>query len=62
MIRDILLWEFFEVLRCTYQLVISSSLIDIHEGVLGGHLGVDKSLDKLKERFYWLGHCKDIQQ
>ena len=34
----------------------------VHEGVLGGHLGVDKSLGKLKEQFYWPGHYNDVQQ
>jgi len=40
------------------QLVVPKSLQDkilseIHEGVGGGHLGVEKSVAKLKERFYW---------
>ena len=47
-----------------YQLVIpgalkSEVLHDIHEGILGGHLGIDKCLDKLKERFYWPGQYND---
>lgn len=29
-----------------------------HDGTSGGHLGVKKTLEKVKERFYWL-HCKD---
>ena len=37
-------------------------LRDVHERVLGLHLGVDKSLGKLKEQFYWPGHYNDIQQ
>ena len=37
-------------------------LHDIHEGMLGGHLGVDKSLGKLKERFYWPGHSNDVKK
>ena len=34
----------------------------MHEGVTGGHLGKDKTLYRLKERFYWPGHYKDVQE
>ena len=37
-------------------------LKELHEGSLGGHLGTKKTLWKLKERFYWLGHYKAVQQ
>ena len=30
-------------------------LKDLHEGVMGGHLGVDKTLARLQQRFYWPG-------
>ena len=58
-IKDELLWRLFENrdgTECIHQLVVPSSLktevlYDVHEGVLGGHLGIDKSLGKLKERF-----------
>ena len=36
-------------------------LADLHEGTLGGHLGVDKTLARLKERFYWPGHHQDVR-
>jgi len=36
-------------------------LTDLHEGPLGGHLGVDKTLARVQERFYWPGYHDDIQ-
>ena len=53
-VRDELLWRLFENNDGTeyiYQLVIPGSLksevlCDIHESILGGHLGIDKCLGK----------------
>ena len=36
-------------------------LQELHEGVTGGHLGMDKTLAKLKERFYWPRHYNDVK-
>ena len=67
-LRDGILWRYFEDVRGTggvYQLVVPLSLKEVvlkgvHEGVAGGHFGVEKSLGKLKERFYRPGHYNDI--
>ena len=36
-------------------------LAELHQGVGGGHLGTDKTLAQLKERFYWPGHFNDVR-
>ena len=35
-------------------------LQELHEGTLSGHLGTEKTIGKLKERFYWPGHYNDV--
>ena len=35
-------------------------LDELHSGAVGGHLGAEKTLSKLKERFYWPGHWKEV--
>ena len=35
-------------------------LHELHAGVVGGHLGQDKTLNCLKEHFYWPGHWSDV--
>ena len=36
-------------------------LRQLHDGPFGGHLGEEKTLKKLRERFYWPGHQKDVK-
>ena len=69
LIQDGLLWHIFaqpQERSSWKQLVVPQKfrtdiLKHLHEGVTGGHLGQDKTLHKLKERFYWPGHYNDIR-
>ena len=50
----------------SFQLIVpnnfrSEILCEAHEGTSGGHLGQEKTLNKLKEWFYWPGHYTDVQ-
>lgn len=69
LIQDGLLWRIFaqpQERSSWKQLVVPQKfrtdiLKHLHEGVTGGHLGQDKTLHKLKERFYWPGHYNDVR-
>ena len=37
-------------------------LLACHVDKTAGHLGRDKTCHRIKERFMWLGMCKDIQE
>ena len=48
------------------QLVVPKSLRqsvlqELHGGVSGGHMGEEKTANRLKERFYWPGHWQDVR-
>jgi hypothetical protein len=50
--------------RTFHQLVVPRNLrkdilFECHDGLLSGHLGVDKTLFRLQERFWWPGIRKD---
>ena len=36
-------------------------LRDLHEGVMGRHLGIDKNLARLQERYYWPVYTQDVK-
>ena len=40
--------------------ILHEVLTDLHEGALGGHFEVNKTLARLKECFYWPGHYNDV--
>ena len=70
-IRDGVLWRQFqnttdEVAPEVLQLVIPQSLRaevlqELYSGLFGGHLGEDKTMARLRERFYWPGQWADVR-
>jgi transposase InsO family protein len=40
--------------------LIPSVLKELHDSPLGGHLGVDKTISRALERYYWPGYSADI--
>ena len=68
-VRNGILYRYYEPpneSQSWLQLVVPSSLQseiikDAHEGTVGGHLGQDKTLHRVKQRFYWPGHFNDIR-
>ena len=64
-----LLWRMYEDnpgKQSWLQLVVPLSLRkeilkEIHQGVISGHLGEQKMLSQLKERFYWPGMAEDVR-
>ena len=37
-------------------------LREAHDGITSGHLGVKKTLSRLRQRFYWVGLRKDVEE
>ena len=38
------------------------TLRNLHEGTMAGHLGMEKMLARLQERFYWPGYHRDVTE
>ena len=68
-IQDGVLWRHFMYPnkdQSWLQLVVPKEirpliLEELHQGIGSGHLGQEKTLGRLKERFYWPGHYSDVQ-
>ena len=48
------------------QLIVPKSLRaevlrELHAGVFGGHLGQEKTTERVKKRFYWPGYAQDVR-
>lgn len=67
--KDGLLWRIYDNgqgKQKWLQFVVPSSLREevlweIHQGVVSGHLGEQKMLNQLKERFYWHGMAENVR-
>ena len=51
---------------CQAQLVLPPPLryevlVNAHDDLAGGHLGVYKTYEKLRDRYYWCGMYKDVE-
>ena len=49
------------------QLVVPRSMRDAileesHTGNLGGHVGEDRTLSHVREKFFWLGYAEEVRQ
>lgn len=67
---DGLLYRKYDDIRGTQswqQSVVPHTLRDeimeqLHAGALEGHLGIDKTVTKIRERFYWPGIYRDVKR
>jgi len=59
-------WESADGKEKKLQIVVPASrrrevLAELHGGTSGGHFGVTKTLEKLRQRFYWVGYHDDVK-
>lgn len=60
-------WESADGKSVTMQLVLPKNrvrevLAEVHDGKSGGHLGVNKTLAKVRERYYWVNSRDDVER
>lgn len=61
------LWESVNGTSNHLQIVLPKTRVkevleEIHNGKSGGHLGVNKTLAKLRQRFYWVNYKLDVEE
>jgi len=60
-------WESTDGRKKTAQVVVPQSKVDevlteLHGGASGGHLGANKTMDKVRQRYYWLRLRDDVER
>ena len=60
-------FEYFKGKPDHFQLVVPNSMTDTvleesHAGSLGGHLGEDRTLSHIREKFFWPGYTEKVKQ
>lgn len=66
LMQDILYHKWKDT-QMKYQIVLPESLRtlvlkQLHNGITGGHLGVKKTLSKIRDRYFWHHMSKDVQE
>ena len=69
-VKDGILWRVFEsndgntshLQLVTPTALRAEVLQDVHGGTMAAHLGEDKTMARLKERYYWPGHYNDVKK
>ncbi|KAI5725816.1 hypothetical protein M8J77_020471 [Diaphorina citri] len=59
-------WESLNGRNVRLQIILPRARVkevleELHGGTSGGHLGVNKTVDKVRERFYWLRMKQDVE-
>ena len=68
-VRSGVLWRYYaqpNEKMSWFQLIVpqplrSDIMKEAHEGISGGHLGQEKTLHRIKQRFYWPGYFNDVR-
>lgn len=61
------IWENADGTQRKAQMVIPREKVpgvlrELHDGSSGGHFGVHKTLEKVRQRFYWVNYARDVKE